>query len=143
MKKILIGLITFIGLGFTPQSQTLKIGDKAHGGIVAYIDDTGKHGLICSLEDLGGARWREAKARCDNYTFMGKSDWYLPSKYELNILYVNLHKKGLGGFANTYYWTSTEIDEGNAWVLTFYNGTQVRFPKGAYSGTDFRAVRAF
>ena len=72
MNKILIGLITFIGLGFTPQSQTLKIGDKAHGGIVAYIDDTGKHGLVCSLEDIGHFIWEEAKAECDNYTFYGE-----------------------------------------------------------------------
>jgi hypothetical protein len=49
-------------------------------------------------------------------------DWYLPSKYELNLLY--LQKTVVGGFANGEYWSSTEIDDDQAWFQTFTNGSQ-------------------
>ena len=122
-------------------SQTLKIGDEAHGGIIAYIDDTGKHGLVCSLKDMGFDKWEEAKTKCNNYSFMGKTDWYLPSKFELNLLYENLHMKGLGGFANGFYWSSTENDANFAWLQDFGDGYQGSGNKGYHS--DVFAVRAF
>ena len=66
-------------------------------------------------------------------------DWYLPSKYELNLLY--LQKTVVGGFANNYYWSSTEYDNFTAWVKFFGSGYQ-------YGASKFvtyyvRAVRAF
>jgi hypothetical protein len=42
-------------------------------------------------------------------------DWYLPSYYELYLLY--LQKTAVGGFASEYYWSSTEDDEYSAWTL--------------------------
>ena len=35
----------------------LKIGSKYAGGIVFYLDKTGKHGLVCAEKDLGEAVW--------------------------------------------------------------------------------------
>jgi hypothetical protein len=66
-------------------------------------------------------------------------DWYLPSFYELNLLYL---QKGLvGGFANAFYWSSTEFVNGGALAVNFdnglFNGVNKFFP--AY----VRAVRAF
>ena len=66
-------------------------------------------------------------------------DWYLPSKYELNLLY--LQKIAVGGFASAYYWSSTEYDGSNAWEQYFGSGFQYGHSK---YGTDYvRAVRAF
>jgi len=66
-------------------------------------------------------------------------DWYLPSKYELNLLY--LQKTVVGGFANNYYWSSTEFDFDSAWRQLFYNGIQNFYYKNYPEYV--RAVRAF
>ena len=66
-------------------------------------------------------------------------DWYLPSKHELNLLYIQ--KAMVGGFANNYYWSSTEYGINVAWLQLFYDGSQFYYSKNF---TDYvRAVRAF
>lgn len=66
-------------------------------------------------------------------------NWYLPSKYELNLLYEQ--KKLVGGFADDFYWSSTMDDYGFLWLLNFSNATQYR--KGRYCIGYVRAIRAF
>lgn len=66
-------------------------------------------------------------------------DWYLPSKYELNLLY--LQKIAVGGFASAYYWSSTETTNFYAWTQYFDNGFLSHFFKD-YT-IRVRAVRAF
>ncbi len=73
------------------------------------------------------------------YTGGGYSDWYLPSKDELNKLYLN--RDAVGGFAVNYYWSSTEDGADNAWYQIFYNGVQSWLDKSYYGRV--RAVRAF
>jgi hypothetical protein len=74
------------------------------------------------------------------YAGGGYTDWYLPSKDELNKLYLN--KTAIGGFANYGYWSSTEYDYGNAWFQYFYNGFQnYGYPKDVTFYV--RAIRAF
>ena len=46
----------------------------------------------------------------------------------------------VGGFANNYYWSSTEYEFSNAWFQSFYNGIQYTLNKATNS---VRAVRAF
>jgi len=71
----------------------------------------------------------------------GKSDWFLPSKDELNALYNNLHKIGIGGFASYGYWSSTEDKANHAWYHGFSTGSQNSFNK--YNSSRVRAIRAF
>jgi len=67
-------------------------------------------------------------------------DWYLPSKHELNLLYIQ--KAVVGGFANANYWSSTEFDNVNAWWQNFTYGNQYNdYLKSAQHYV--RAVRAF
>jgi len=49
-------------------------------------------------------------------------DWFLPSKDELNKIYVNLAANSIGGFGNYNYWSSSESVRGNAWCQSFFSG---------------------
>jgi hypothetical protein len=85
--------------------------------------------------------WNSAKTACEELILNGYSDWHLPSKEELNSVYVNLKQIGVGGFANNSYWSSTERWNGIAWRQYFNNGE-------LYNGSKddeytVRAVRAF
>ncbi len=67
-------------------------------------------------------------------------DWYLPSKYELNLLYQQ--KDAVGGFASAPYWSSTEYDSDDAWRLDFLSGSQDINGDKSYL-YKVRAVRRF
>ncbi len=69
----------------------------------------------------------------------GYDDWYLPSKEELNLLYLN--KDILGGFSSSAYWSSSEFSELNAWSQDFSNGYQANADKS--SSGRVRCVRRF
>ncbi len=75
----------------------------------------------------------------DAYTLGGYNDWFLPSKDELNELY--LQKDVVGGFASDFYWSSSESNSYRAWTQVFTNGDQYDVNKG--SALRVRAVRAF
>jgi len=82
---------------------------------------------------------------CYHLTEGGYNDWYLPSKDELNQLYLN--RVIIGGFADDdYYWSSSEhndIDEFNeAWDQGFDDGYQYFYAEKSYT-VRVRAVRNF
>jgi hypothetical protein len=79
---------------------------------------------------------------CDNLIAGGFSDWYLPSKDELQLIYVNLHQKGIGGFENHPYWSSTEHSATYAWQIDFATGLSDRGAKGNHYQKGL-AVRDF
>ena len=76
---------------------------------------------------------------CDDLVLNGYTDWYLPSKDELNQLFLN--QAVVGGFASSFYWSSSENDNFNAWYQIFGNGNQ--YDIGKYYTLAVRAVRAF
>ena len=76
---------------------------------------------------------------CNDLTEGGYNDWFLPSKDELNKLYIN--KVAIGGFADHNYWSSSEGFALYAWVQNFYSGNQGYNNK--YFTIRVRAVRAF
>lgn len=55
----------------------------------------------------------------DNLCYGG---WYLPSAFELQLMYRNLHETNLSSFAPEYYWSSTEANAANAWLINFSTG---------------------
>ena len=47
------------------------------------------------------------------------SDWFVPSKSELELMYQNLAKRNVGGFSTGYYWSSSAYEYGRAWNQPF------------------------
>jgi hypothetical protein len=83
------------------------------------------------------------------YTGGGFTDWFLPSKDELNKMYtnramINTTASAYSGsnFVTSTYWTSTESASNKAWAQDFYDGSQLNGLK-YLSGISVRAVRAF
>jgi hypothetical protein len=149
----------------------LNIGQNYGGGKIFYIDGTGQHGLIAAASNQSGATgWGCAgtliggtgtaigtgqanttaivngcstpgiAARiCDTLTLNGYTDWFLPSKDELNLLY--LQRTVIGGFANDFYWSSSECISTDGLGQFFDNGDQECSNKGMVHYV--RAIRTF
>jgi hypothetical protein len=75
---------------------------------------------------------------CNNLVESGYSDWYLPSKDELDKLYLN---RVAIGFVATPYWSSTENNILEAVALNFFNNTSFNANKILTYGV--RAIRSF
>jgi hypothetical protein len=76
---------------------------------------------------------------CSDLDLGSYSDWYLPSKDELNKLYLN--KTAIGNFAAFGYWSSSEANAANAWYQNFTDGSQISVNKDA--NYYVRAIRSF
>ena len=74
------------------------------------------------------------------FTGGGLTDWYLPSKDELNEMYNQ--KTTVGGFQNATYWSSSETDAGFAKIQLFIFFNQDSGLKGDTS-YYVRPIRAF
>jgi hypothetical protein len=74
------------------------------------------------------------------YTGVYLSDWYLPTRYELELLY--LHRSVLGGYDEfTRSWRSDEESKVNAWFTSFATGG--KFTNGKDDITYVRVLRSF
>jgi hypothetical protein len=90
--------------------------------------------------ELGCTTTGTAADICANLTLGGYSDWFLPSKEEVNLMYTKSFE--IGNFeVNGIYWSSTETDNSRAWGRSFGNGTPVNAEK-SYAA-NVRAIRAF
>ncbi|GHV23421.1 hypothetical protein FACS189494_11420 [Spirochaetia bacterium] len=119
--------------------KTYKLGDTGPGG-----------GIICLVEGnfymevsrlLGNYSWQEAISVAGNFNGGGFSDWHLPTRGELTLIYENIHKSKIVNLGSEWYWSSSEYKTDNAWVHGFSAGRQGY----GYKIYTFcvRAVRAF
>ena len=152
--------VYLLGIGDTHQGGIVFWLDGNGGGLIAApTDQSSEVQWGCMGTDLSGANGTAigtgtqntidieagcttsgiAADICANLTLGGFSDWFLPSKDELNEMYLN--KAAIGGFASGSYWSSTEDDSGSAWIQGFSSGFQINY--GKYNNYNVRAVRAF
>jgi hypothetical protein len=94
-----------------------------------------------TIDIMAGCATAGIAARiCGDLVLNGYSDWYLPSKDELNKLFLN--REAVGGFLYDNYWSSSEFDLERAWDQYFTGlGSQNTRVKNTSQGV--RAVRAF
>ena len=79
---------------------------------------------------------------CNDFSSGAYSDWYMPSKGELHLIYENLYKHSLGGLVRGFYWSSTEEDANNAWY-EFFDDTSVQEVYAKSTVFYVRPIRAF
>jgi hypothetical protein len=137
--------ITNNEISTTEPTYTIGL-NAALGGYVFYVTLDGKHGLVAETQDqTTSTNWYTAQDIISdpaNHSTNGQNftDWRLPTKYELNQMY--LQRVAIGGFAFNFYWSSSEDDSSFAWNQNFIDGNQYsHFPK--YGTSYVRAVRAF
>ncbi len=179
------GSLTWTSL--STQTATHSIGESFGGGIIFYVWDNGRHGLIAATSNLSfggttGFTWGPTAnyvmairnginagmsnteriiikqgAGIGNYAAMvaahysfngngwgGYGDWYLPSIYELQLLFKQKSDTRLNFTNTTYVWSSTEADDKTAYTLNFFSstGTVQAEPKNL-NPRSVRAIRSF
>ena len=76
---------------------------------------------------------------CLTYQGGNYGDWYLPSKYELKLLYL---QKSVIGWVSGNYWSSNDYATRDAYYLDFSTGLFVGMTKN-YQGNGVRPIRSF
>ena len=113
---------------------------------------------IVARHDAGAvAKTAYAAGAADAYTTATASDWFLPSRDELNEVCKYARNTGQAagatavctggtvraGFIPLFYWSSSEHDATNAWGQDFSKGNQRDFDGKTASTYYVRPVRAF
>lgn len=133
------------------------VAGEVHGLIAAYYDQGyGEWG--CNTTNIAGTSVILGKGKintddimnncsqtgtaaelCDNLVLNGYSDWFLPSKNELEKVYQI--RNYTNNFQNYYYWSSSQDTNTTAWLKNFNGGvTSTGNKNGNYA---VRAVRYF
>lgn len=84
-----------------------------------------------------------AASRCIELSQNGKSDWFLPSRGELNLMYTNLAVSGHGDFSTSHpYWSSTEYNSTGSYFQWLDSGT-IGGGSPKFNKFNVRAAREF
>ena len=78
-------------------------------------------GIMVQKTDIGSGYWSVMYSLCDNSVLSGYTDWRMPSKDELAVLYNE--RNTIGGFSSSPYWSSS-TDGSYHWYQRFDNGLQ-------------------
>jgi hypothetical protein len=100
---------------------------------------TGAQNTIDITAQSGNTAAGSAAVYCSEYTYGGFSDWFLPSKDELNQLYIN--RASIGGFHADFYQSSSEGGADSSFYQDFSSGSQGNAGKGEL--WRVRPVRSF
>jgi hypothetical protein len=99
-------------------------------------------GLQNTLDIRSGCGTAGIAARvCFNYSIDGYSDWFLPSRDELKMLYQS--RAAIGGFTTDSYWSSTEFSATHARCYIFTPGSGDTNVAAKDTNLRVRAIRLF
>jgi hypothetical protein len=107
---------------------------------------------VCDITDLQQSKWELANSLCSASFSQAYNDWVLPSKEQLNRMYLKRFfinstslKNGGTKFKNDYYWSSIEDnnDSTRAWKINMYTEHNNLSTSEKYFPFRIRAVRAF
>ena len=117
------------------------------GGYVIDINSDGTHGVVVAMQDQGFGNWYDSTNKIndpDNHDSDGAKfrDWRLPSKRELNLIYLVYLNSNPISLLNTTYWSSFEFNYLKAWCHAI--STNAQYYSSKYVSTfEIRAVRSF
>ena len=139
------------GLACALENQSTGI--QWYNGVNTTINATatavgsGAANTTAIIDNQGPTETDYAAGLARAYNGGGFSDWFLPSKGELSLMFQNketlnttISNNGGQIFQNSAYWSSTEIDSEFAKAVGFGNGSSPSYYK--YSNAHVRAVRA-
>jgi hypothetical protein len=109
------------------KENSLGLGQKSTDAMLAS-DET--------FSDVGTASGYANELDCG-----GHSDWFVPSRTELDLMYEELAKAGQGNFTDGYYWSSSAYEYGRAWNRPFSVG--IAFDGNKDGNFAVRPIRAF
>jgi hypothetical protein len=107
--------IVWGGLGIATNAQSDANGPANTATAVAALGNNGGVSYAAQVCDA-----LSVSSGGNTYT-----DWYLPAKDELNVLFAN--RAAVGGFTGGIYWSSTEFSgnpSGDSWAQVFASGFQ-------------------
>lgn len=138
MKKLIIFLTLFFGLGFVASGMAGDYTDNNDGTItdnetglmwMKSTMDVNEDGKIDYSDEL---TWQKALENCETLKYAGYSDWRLPSIEELrSIVDYSTYGPAIDtdyfNVQSSYYWSSTTSADstGYAWLVNFYYGNGV------------------
>ena len=104
---------------------------------------TGAQNTIDIVAQSGNVAASSAAVYCSDLVSGGYSDWFLPSKDELNQMYVNRVALNTSFYTVGNYWSSSEANSTDVWYNEFVFGTASSFGGYKYFSIYVRPVRSF
>lgn len=125
----LVGTYTLVGYGEANTQNLVKaMGESAYASSSGRGTTPDYAARLCSILEY----------EHDGVVY---DDWFLPSRDELNLMYENLERNGIGRFDDYDYWSSSETNASYAWLQGFYSGDQGDGSRS--SGHCVRPARCF
>ena len=123
-------------------SKIYKIGDRGPAGGFVFFENGGQYMEVSGY--LGTMNWNEAVKIAGSYSVGTFNDWRLPILSEMRLLCESFEKYNLQGvLINAWYWTSTENDNSNAWVISIDDLGGRNFPDKKSKLYRVHAIRVF
>jgi len=133
-NEYLITNNTIITVTVTEKTETLKgicnelkvsgqyysIGDIGPGGGIVFFAQGGRYKEVS--KELGTYAYSDAASKASNFSSGGFTNWYLPDRGDIQLIYDNLHAKSIKKFSKSSYWSSTTYGTTYKYLLDFSNG---------------------